>query len=158
MIKGIMIGMLTIGGVVAALQPNNLSSDFEEEPVVVADTLDRNEVRTKIEDRLTKYVRKCVRKKDPHAFMTKCYSNVETVFSRHARAKRLTPIYTNSTVKGTVDFINCGQRNHVCEFLYFTGKDSLIVRESFLRDWKPAKKFTKTFCGDLSGKEKGGLF
>lgn len=157
MIKGIMLGTLLLGGVVASIQPNNLNMPAVEEELP-QDTLDRKVLTKTVEDRLTKYVRKCVRKRDPNAFMTKCYSNVETVFKPYRNWNANGPIYKNTNVKGTIDYIDCGQRNHLCEFMYISSKDSLIVRESFLRDWESAQKYAKSFCGDLSAKEKGGLF
>lgn len=103
------------------------------------------EVDERVQEHLIKPLKDALTERDPHMFMTKCFSDV--LYTVHG--KKITDIeytfYDNSTLEGLVFLHNCNQTESMCTFRMNLATNEITVKESFLSGWVPLNEFTSKF-------------
>lgn len=136
--------------------PNNLNRDKAPQATEIA----HNEVKTTLTldgDRVTREVlieyvnkeladpiRACMEKKNPHVFMTKCYSKVS--FELDPMLERQKEFSVDRPIKGTLVFIDCSEPTHLGSVTVNYKKKTIMVKESFRSPEVKAKAFIKDMC------------
>lgn len=90
----------------------------------------------------------CYTEAYPHAFMTKCYSEIYCEVSGFQRGEITADqkIWAESTYSGEVVFDDCGTRSYICSFRANYKEKKIEVRESFFGEWQLLADYTKAFC------------
>ena len=139
---GILLSMVTLG----FASKNNLgvnflnigwSSDLKE--------ISKEEVQKRVKEKVTDPVTASLTVRDPHLFMTKCYSKIEATLSdRDSEFDFGEPkFYENQTITGSVKLNYCGDINVICKYQLDLNTNAVTVRESYLEPWISLDDFLK---------------
>lgn len=102
---------------------------------------------------LIKPIKECYEEAYPHAFMTKCYSEIRFKFDRHSDwqptdgEERV--FYESERILGNAVYTECGMDQHIGKVEVNMGSKSIKVQESFFSDWVSADEFISSFCKRL---------
>ena len=110
-----------------------------------------SEVLDFVGKKLVQPIRECYEKANPHAFMTKCYSDMKFNFDEQydwqvTEDKPEREFYENQRILGDLAFIDCGTKRHIGQVEIRMDMKTVKVQESFFSDWVSAEDFTDSFC------------
>ena len=148
-IKRYVFGLLLLSFIVAMNQNENNFIENENSSISGADTVSKKEFKELITNRLIDPIRACLMEKDPHMFMTKCYTTLDIIIDGQDIFEYSRRIYKKYEVSGEIEFVECGQKQHLCSFEAFVGADSVVVRDAFRNPWQNSDIYTRDFCKDI---------
>ncbi len=128
---------------------NNITGSDADLGLTANDTISKQEFIKLMDDRICVPIRTCLEKKDPHMFMTKCYSKIEPEINGQKAYLFKGRIYRKYPTEGAIVFTECGKRQHLVDYKLFVDQDSLVVRESFRRGWQSSTSYVEEFCQDI---------
>lgn len=103
------------------------------------------EVDLRVQEHLIQPIKDALTERNPHMFMTKCYSDIYY----DIEGKKITDIeytfYDNSTLEGVVTLNDCNQIEPICAFRMDLATNKISVKESFLTGWVPLNEFIGKF-------------
>jgi ABC-type phosphate transport system substrate-binding protein len=149
MIKPYIIGVFFLSFIVAMNQNENNILENDKTVSNFADTVSKQEFKELITNRLIDPIRACLMEKDPHMFMTKCYTTLDIIIDGQDISEYSRRIYKKYEVSGEIEFVECGQKQHLCSFEAFVGADSVVVRDAFRNPWQNSDIYTRDFCKDI---------
>jgi|SaaInlV_150m_DNA_5_1039734.scaffolds.fasta_scaffold42406_1 hypothetical protein len=149
MIKLYIIGVFFLSFIVAMNQNENNILENDKTVSNFADTVSKQEFKELITNRLIDPIRACLMEKDPHMFMTKCYTTLDIIIDGQDISEYSRRIYKKYEVSGEIEFVECGQKQHLCSFEAFVGADSVVVRDAFRNPWQNSDIYTRDFCKDI---------
>lgn len=149
MIKLYIIGVFFLSCIVAMNQNENNILENDKTVSNFADTVSKQEFKELITNRLIDPIRACLMEKDPHMFMTKCYTTLDIIIDGQDIFEYSRRIYKKYEVSGEIEFVECGQKQHLCSFEAFVGADSVVVRDAFRNPWQNSDIYTRDFCKDI---------
>ena len=149
MIKPYIIGVFFLSCIVAMNQNENNILENDKTVSNFADTVSKQEFKELITNRLIDPIRACLMEKDPHMFMTKCYTTLDIIIDGQDISEYSRRIYKKYEVSGEIEFVECGQKQHLCSFEAFVGADSVVVRDAFRNPWQNSDIYTRDFCKDI---------
>ena len=149
MIKLYIIGVFFLSFIVAMNQNENNILENDKTVSNFADTVSKQEFKELITNRLIDPIRACLMEKDPHMFMTKCYTTLDIIIDGQDISEYSRRIYKKCEVSGEIEFVECGQKQHLCSFEAFVGADSVVVRDAFRNPWQNSDIYTRDFCKDI---------
>jgi len=149
MIKLYIIGVFFLSCIVAMNQNENNILENDKTVSNFADTVSKQEFKELITNRLIDPIRACLMEKDPHMFMTKCYTTLDIIIDGQDISEYSRRIYKKYEVSGEIEFVECGQKQHLCSFEAFVGADSVVVRDAFRNPWQNSDIYTRDFCKDI---------
>ena len=153
MIKRYIIGDFFLSFIVAMNQNENNILENDKTVSNVADTVSKQEFKALINNHLIDPIRACLMEKDPHMFMTKCYTTLDIIIEGQDIFDYSRRLYKKHEISGEIEFVECGQRQHLCSFEAFVGADSVIVRDAFRNPWQNSDTYTREFCRDILQKD-----
>ncbi|MDC0230893.1 hypothetical protein OAK19_02920 [Aureispira] len=106
------------------------------------DTFSFEELNRFVTDQVINPIMDCFEKKDPHLFMTKCYSRI--VFQLSSKEMNRT-LYKNHDIKGSIIFVDCSIDKRIADVTLNYNAKTITVRESF----RSANQDYKTYLSDL---------
>lgn len=108
-----------------------------------ADTLTFEELNRYVTDQMINPIMDCFEKKDPHLFMTKCYSRIVFRLS----SKNINRIlFKNYDVKGSIIFIDCSVETRMADITVNYDSKTITVRESFRSFNEDYKTYLTDIC------------
>ncbi len=122
---------------------NNLGINFANWGVKEDKKIEAKAVVETIQSMIVTPIRSSIEKRNPHMFMTKCYSGVK--FSMNGYVEQESPeaiiesgrtFYSSETVYGNVRLIDCGNEEPICRYRLHLEDNSIEVKESFVSEWK----------------------
>ena len=149
MIKLYIIGVFFLSFIVAMNQNENNILENDKTVSNVTDTVSKQEFQALINNHLIDRIRACLMEKDPHMFMTKCYTTLDIIIDGQDISEYSRRIYKKYEVSGEIEFVECGQKQHLCSFEAFVGADSVVVRDAFRNPWQNSDIYTRDFCKDI---------
>lgn len=152
-IKIYVVGFLVLSCIVAMNQNENNFIENNDDFVSRADTASKEMLKKLIDEQLIDPIRICLMEKDPHMFMTKCYTTLDITIEGQNIFDYNRLIYKDYKVSGEIEFVECGNRQHLCSFEAFVGADSVLVRDAFRNPWESSEVYTKSFCKDILQKD-----
>lgn len=153
MIKRYIIGVFFLSFIVAMNQNENNILENDKTVSNVTDTVSKQEFQALINNHLIDPIRACLMEKDPHMFMTKCYTTLDIIIEGQDIFDYSRRIYKKYEISGEIEFVECGQRQHLCSFEAYVGADSVIVRDAFRNPWQNSDTYTREFCRDILQKD-----
>jgi len=142
--KYIALGMILSMITLSFASKNNLglnflnlgwSSDMKEIP--------REEVQKRVQELIQVPITESLTVRDPHLFMTKCYSHVTVSLNDRNQENPERKFYENSTIVGTVSLDYCGAIDVICKYQLNLSNNEIKVRESYLKPWITLEEFQK---------------
>jgi hypothetical protein len=152
-IKRYIIGVFFLSFIVAMNQNENNILENDKTVSNVTDTVSKQEFQALINNHLIDPIRACLMEKDPHMFMTKCYTTLDIIIEGQDIFDYSRRIYKKYEISGEIEFVECGQRQHLCSFEAYVGADSVIVRDAFRNPWQNSDTYTREFCRDILQKD-----
>ncbi|MCJ8289032.1 MAG: hypothetical protein HRT58_06415 [Crocinitomicaceae bacterium] len=137
---GIILSMVTLG----FASKNNLgvnflnigwSSDAKE--------ISQKEVQERVQEKVIDPITASLTVRNPHLFMTKCYSSVEASLDDRGGDLENRKFYENQTIIGSVKLIDCGSVDVICKYQLSLNSNDVKVRESYLKPWITLDEFLK---------------
>ena len=137
---GIILSMVTLG----FASKNNLgvnflnigwSSDAKE--------ISQKEVQERVQEKVINPITVSLTVRNPHLFMTKCYSSVEASLDDRGGDLENRKFYENQTIIGSVKLIDCGSVDVICKYQLSLNSNDVKVRESYLKPWITLDEFIK---------------
>ena len=137
---GIILSMVTLG----FASKNNLgvnflnigwSSDVKE--------ISQKEVQERVQEKVIDPITTSLTVRNPHLFMTKCYSSVEASLDDRGGDLENRKFYENQTIIGSVKLIDCGSVDVICKYQLSLNSNDEKVRESYLKPWITLDEFLK---------------
>lgn len=137
---GIILSMVTLG----FASKNNLgvnflnigwSSDVKE--------ISQKEVQERVQEKVIDPITTSLTVRNPHLFMTKCYSSVEASLDDRGGDLENRKFYENQTIIGSVKLIDCGSVDVICKYQLSLNSNDVKVRESYLKPWITLDEFLK---------------
>ncbi|PHR17001.1 MAG: hypothetical protein COA38_21420 [Fluviicola sp.] len=137
---GIILSMVTLG----FASKNNLgvnflnigwSSDAKE--------ISQKEVQERVQEKVIDPITASLIVRNPHLFMTKCYSSVEASLDDRGGDLENRKFYENQTIIGSVKLIDCGSVDVICKYQLSLNSNDVKVRESYLKPWITLDEFIK---------------
>jgi hypothetical protein len=139
------------------IAPNNLSNSenntkkpvlenlvfHQNNPAPEADTLSFEALNRFITDELIRPVEFCFEKKDPHMFMTKCYSRIYFQLTNSDKNRML---YKDYDIRGSIIFNNCNQESRMADIVVNYSMKTISVRESYRGGSQDYKDYLKDIC------------
>lgn len=109
--------------------------------------------------KLVQPIKTCYTEANPHAFMTKCYSDIHFVFDKQydwqiTEDKPEREFYENQQIVGELVFTDCGMKRHIGQVKVRMDLKTVQVQESFFSDWESADDFTSSFCERVKNTDK----
>ena len=147
--KTVAIGLMALSMAVSLFSDLVNSTEVMTGEEIGFDTITKQDYVKFLDKHLLGEISDCLQKKNPHMFMTKCYTTVTCDIEGTLIEQYKGRIYRPYSTKGSIVYIECGQRQHICSYEAFVSKDSVVVRESFQRPWQSASSFTKEFCAEI---------
>lgn len=115
------------------------------------DTIARNDISNFVTSELVTPMKTCYAEAHPHVFMTKCYSDLYFVLDeKNEWGGKLGKIRKGQTVSGMIEFVDCGQKEFVCNIKVNYTDKMIEVKGSFFEEWTPGKDFLKNWCTKVS--------
>jgi hypothetical protein len=139
------------------IAPNNLSNSTDklqkpvdenvvfdqQNPSPEADTLSFKALNHFISVELIRPLEFCFEKKDPHMFMTKCYTRIYFQLSNSDRNRQL---YKDYEIRGSIIFNNCNEESRIADLsINYTDK-TISVKESYRGASQNYKEYLKDIC------------
>lgn len=155
----LIIGILSVGlimlssGYETKVNYGGATEVFLNEEVAY-DTVTQDEFRAMMNKHLSAPITKCLKENDPTIFMTKCYSGVEVEIEGKRIHEYKRKFYKNYPISGTLIYRDCGRKSHLCDYRVWYDRDSVVVKESFVRPWQSAKSYVDDLCKVLEGNKK----
>lgn len=109
--------------------------------------MSKQEVLDKLNTNLIAPVKDALEVRDPHMFMTKCYSSLEADIRGENIVDLQYDIYDDQTIIGNLVLEDCGDISTICKYKFDFTNDSLTVRESFLAGWTQLEDLTDKIAG-----------
>jgi hypothetical protein len=137
---GVILSMVTLG----FASKNNLginflnigwSKDLKE--------ISLKEVQERLQDKVIDPITASLTVRNPHLFMTKCYSSIEASLSDHDVDLEDQKFYENQTIIGSVKLTECSSVDVLCKYQLSLNTNDVIVRESYLKPWVTLDEFLK---------------
>lgn len=150
-LKLIAIGILLVITTLSFETKNNFITEglslfgLQEENTVTV-----KEFKEFVDTELLSPIKVCYREAYPHAFMTKCYSDIKLVFDYEMTDESL--ISTIYEMYANVVYDNCNRQMHVCRIKVLYSEKKIEVQESFLSDWVSKDEYLKSFCEKVKTK------
>lgn len=95
-------------------------------------------------------IRDCYELAYPHAFMTKCYSNVEFTFGRQNQwMTDETTLNEDYDLSGNIILTVCEEENYLCKVKANYKTKKIEVQETFQGEWKSKDAYLKEFCAKM---------
>lgn len=101
----------------------------------------KKEVEERVKEKVTDPITASLTVRNPHMFMTKCYSRLESDLGERGGDLELRKFYENQTVTGNVTLTECGSADVICKYQLSLNTNEVTVRESFLEPWVPLDEF-----------------
>lgn len=137
---GIILSMVTLG----FASKNNLgvnflnigwSNDLKE--------ISQKEVQERVQEKVIDPITASLTVRNPHLFMTKCYSSIEASLDDRGGDLENRKFYENQTIIGSVKLIDCGSVDVICKYQLSLNSNDVKVRESYLKPWITLDEFIK---------------
>ncbi|MCH2023151.1 MAG: hypothetical protein MK207_11800 [Saprospiraceae bacterium] len=154
----IFVGILLSCFLVSFIDSNNLNTpqkrsnialeSIVEDPLPAhnsldGDTLSFEQLNRYVTDEMIDPIMDCFEKKDPHLFMTKCYSRIVFRLSSNNISSTL---YQDFDIKGSVIFIDCSVEMRIADVSVNYTNKTITVRESFRSKDQDYKIYLDDLC------------
>ncbi len=116
-----------------------------------ADTVSLEKLNELLNKKLIEPLTKCIEQKDPHLFMTKCYSRMYFDLAKTFKNRKL---YTDRPIRGDLIFVDCTIERHWGQVSIDYNKKEITVRESYKTGYQPVKTYLNETCAFI---EKNGV-
>ena len=93
----------------------------------------------------------CFEKKDPHMFMSKCFTRVYFRLTHDQMNRRL---YADNIIRGTIYLTDCSVESRLADVFIDFEKSAIQVKESYKTDAVDLKTFLSDICSFV---EKNGI-
>lgn len=146
-VKYILSTLLVFAITLGFASQNNLGLNFASWGVKDDQKIEAKVVVETIKSSVISPIRTSIEKGNPHAFMTKCYSDIK--FNLNGFVEQESPeaiiesgrtFYSSEVVHGTILLIDCGEEEPICRYRLHLEDNSVEVKESFVAEWKPLKE------------------
>lgn len=108
-----------------------------------ADTLSRKELLAYVNEELIEPIRTCFLEKDPHMFMTKCYTKITFEPNKRYEYQRF---YKDSNINGSLILIDCSVESRMADVQINYKNKTIIVKESFTSPSVDKDKYLNNLC------------
>ncbi len=134
---------------------NNFTKELNDYQVE-KEKISKKEVMETLSHALLVPVKKCMREKRPHLFMTKCYNRFIVLVDEGRSMKHLNEFKdthqfsTQVPFKFELKFDDCGDVNHICNGAIYFAENKILIRESYLSNRVEVAEFLEKWCEKLS--------
>ncbi|MCP4437340.1 MAG: hypothetical protein GY810_00035 [Aureispira sp.] len=117
-------------------------------PITVAhqqnqDTIALDSLMKYVNNELIEPIRNCFMEKDPHMFMTKCYTRISFELNESHRNRRL---YKDDNIEGSLVLIDCSVESYMATIRVNYAQKSITLKESFTSPRKEKDKYLNDLC------------
>lgn len=108
-----------------------------------AKEISREEVEKRVQEKVQNPITSSLTVRNPHMFMTKCYSRVDATLDDRSLNNPDRIFYENQTIVGTISLNDCGNIDVICKYSLSLNTNEVKVRESYLKPWITLEEFQK---------------
>lgn len=101
------------------------------------------DVKKRVSEKVIDPITESLTIREPHLFMTKCYSKVEATLYDSEYKEESRKYYEEEPIIGTVKFNSCGSIDIICKYQLSLSTNEVTIRESYLQAWIPLEDFLK---------------
>ncbi len=112
-----------------------------------ADTLSFESLNRFVSVELTRPIEYCFEKKDPHMFMSKCYSRI---YFQLMNSEINSILYKDYDIRGSIIFNDCNQESRMADIVVNYSKKTITVRESYRGGSQDYKDYIKDICSFIN--------
>ena len=105
--------------------------------------ISREEVQKRVKEKVQDPITESLTVRDPHLFMTKCYSHLDATLDDRGMNNPDRVFYENQTIVGTISLNYCGSIDAICKYQLSLNTNEVKVRESYLKPWITLEEFQK---------------
>lgn len=107
------------------------------------DTLSEQELLDYVGEELITPIRDCFMEKDPHMFMTKCYTRI---FFEPNKRYQYQKFYKDSNINGSLILIDCSVETRMADIQINYANKTIKVKESFTSPSLTKDKYLNNLC------------
>ncbi|MDG1331906.1 MAG: hypothetical protein P8P74_06230 [Crocinitomicaceae bacterium] len=105
--------------------------------------ISRKDVEKRVQEKVKDPITASLTVRNPHLFMTKCYSRVTATLDDRSRNNPDRIFYENQAIIGTISLDDCGSIDVICKYQLSLSSNEVKVRESYLKPWITLEEFQK---------------